>query len=219
MTRRLTPSALRRLNELIASGVPYGDAISQVHDYEQVRARAPAPPPSPPATLARAIAAIDASLEELLDLGVLVGSDAGCSAEEIAALESDTGRALPRAYLHFLSRVGKERTRLISHDHIAAELHRLRSMQARGEDFMRRHDLPLPPDAFFLMSRLGDCHHYVVCEGRGAIEACVWVAREDLDAPFMAHASIAAMVRSLADDALRAWRSGYFVDRPDGTRA
>jgi|GEM_PF-3200079 len=223
MARQLTQAALQRLNELIADGVSFKDAMAQVAAWEDARAVEkvpPAPPQRPTTTVAEATSGIDSILENLREVGVVPDEPGnGCSPDEIAALERDTKRTLPHAYKHLLARVGKARTRLISHNHIAAELHRLRDMQEKGVAFMSASGFELPADAFFFMSALGDAYHYIICDEPDAADALVWVAREDLDAPFVAYTSILDMVQDLSDRALRAWESGYFVHRPEGTQA
>lgn len=223
MGRQLTQKALKKLNELVASGVPFKDAMAQTAAWEEASVSvpsAPKPPIKPTTTLAEATERIDAILAELRDVGVVPDEPGnGCSPEEIAALERDTKRSLPYAYKHLLTHVGKARTRLISHDHIAFELHRLRTMQNKGAAFMARGGFEKPPNAFFLLSALGDAYHYMSCDDPDAVDAAIWVAREDLDAPFLAYPSILDLVQSLSDDAFRAWNSGYFKAHPQGTQA
>lgn len=225
MTRRLTKAALAQLNTLMAQGVAYEEALSQIADWEEV----PQPEdttykkevtPHPSTTQAQVIEAYDVLFHHMAKVGIVAQDPAlGCTREEIVALEQDTQRLLPFAYTAWLERVGKARTRMISHNHIAAELHRLRQMQVRGRKFMAQCGFELPPTAFFMLSCLGDCYHYVECDTPRGVDALVWVAREDLDAPFIAYKSIVDMVQNLAKDAQRAWDSGYFKHRPEGTQA
>lgn len=84
---------------------------------------------------------------------------------------------------------------------------------------MKQCGFTMPPLAFFMLSCLGDCYHYIECEPQNEVDAIVWVAREDLDAPFVAYGSILDMVQDFAKDAQRAWDSGYFKHHPNGTRA
>ena len=223
-TRRLTTDALRRLNELVAQGVPFGDAMKQVADYEVVPEPEPPGDPEPPARPTapwpEVRAALDAIFEELTNVGVLeAGAQTGCTPDEIDDLARDTDRRLPLAYRHVLARVGKVRTRFISHNHIAAELHELRRLQVAGDVYLRRKGITPDPDAFYMLACLGDAYHYVVCDVPDAVDAVVWVAHDGLDEPIAAYGSIVGMVRDLADDALRAWNSGYFAERPNGTTA
>ena len=91
MARQLTQAALQRLNELIADGVSFKDAMAQVAAWEDARAVEkvpPAPPQRPTTTVAEATSGIDSILENLREVGVVPDEPGnGCSPDEIAALE------------------------------------------------------------------------------------------------------------------------------------
>lgn len=132
--------------------------------------------------------------------------------------EDQAKATLPYAYVAFLRRFGGARCRLWSYNHHAVERSLLLSMQRSARALAKRLGHPIPDSGFAILGHLAA--HYFVLHGVGGVDEAVHLVSEDApeqSGPWFA--SVLGFVDMLASDAVEAWTSGYFQDRPEGTSA
>jgi SMI1 / KNR4 family (SUKH-1) len=172
--------------------------------------------------------AFDQVVTRMAASGVALSRDVrGCTDAEIAALEQRYGVLLPKSYRWFLATMGHASGRLFTSDHIAASYPHVFAITAdlrarlagyRPDD---RFDTPrpvgfqLPPDAFFIASRLASQWQFIRCND--GYESPVWMFRDGDWTVRQTHSSVTAWLQGWCEAAEAAIASGYFEQNPRGT--
>ncbi|TWU01097.1 SMI1/KNR4 family protein [Stieleria varia] len=144
----------------------------------------------------------------------------GCTDVEIVALESKYGVALPSTYRSYLTEMGHNSGRLLTHDHYAATYPHVLDMTAQCRE--DRNEFPecglpvLPPDALVIAGRLGEQFLMIRCSAPD--DSPVWCFNEHDDEVKESFRSVLDWLESLADEAKCAILGGYYDQFPNGTR-
>ncbi len=172
---------------------------------------------------------IDKFVEQLVADGVASDSELrGCSEAELEALESEYSVRLPRAYRHFLRRLGHTSGKLFTHDHLAVSIthvmkltRELREMALElVEDGDNEYGVELarvlPERSLVILGRLGEQFHAIDC---AAEEDAAVFHFDDCDFKVTpVSSSILEWMNIWRGEALDAIASGYFELLPGGTQ-
>jgi SMI1 / KNR4 family (SUKH-1) len=151
----------------------------------------------------------------------------GCTESEIAALEQRYAVRLPKSYRWFLATMGHASGRLFTSDHIAAgypyvfnitaDLRARLTGQMPDDPFdtPRPAGFQLPPDAFFIASRLAAQWQFIRCND--GEESPVWSVRDGDWTIRQTHPSVTAWLQGWCKAAEEAIATGYFEQNPRGT--
>lgn len=144
----------------------------------------------------------------------------GCTDVEIATLESKYGVTLPATYRSYLTVMGHNSGRLLTHDHYAATYAHVLDMTGQCRE--DRNEFPdcglpaLPPDALVIVGRLGEQFMMIRCNASN--DSPVWYFNEYGNEVKESYRSVLDWLESLADESQSAIRGGYYDRFPNGTR-
>jgi hypothetical protein len=149
----------------------------------------------------------------------------GCSASEIAALESQYELKLPHSYRRYLEVMGHNSGRLFKHDHLAVtysyvlkmtanELHRWTERNAADGSGPPK-EFEFPKDALLIAGRLGEQFEYIRCHGQD--DAPVWYLNNYSWQTKEWHPSVLDWLECWCEAAEDAIARGYFDKYPNGT--
>jgi len=172
---------------------------------------------------------IDRFVAQLAIDGIASAAEiSGCSEIELDALESKYAVRLPRAYRHFLRRLGHSSGKLFTHDHLAVSithvtrltqmLHESAAELAEEDDTQYGVELArvLPPGSLVIMGRLGEQFHAINCSSEE--DAAVFHFDDSDFKTTPVTGSILEWMHIWRTEALEAIASGYFELVPGGTQ-
>ncbi|GAA4464495.1 SMI1/KNR4 family protein [Novipirellula rosea] len=144
----------------------------------------------------------------------------GCTEAEIASLEAKYNVTLPATYRTYLTMMGHDSGRLLTHDHYAATYSHVLDMTTQCRE--DRDEFPdcglptLPPDALVIVGRLGEQFMMIRCSASD--DSPVWYFNEYDGEIKQSFGSVLDWLDSLADEAENAIANGYYKQFPNGTR-
>ncbi len=168
----------------------------------------------------------DRLLERMMRSKIVSDSQlAGCSTEEITALEDRYHLRLPSSYVWYLRTMGHNSGRLFTSDHMKVSYADVLTMredlhQKLASDRDRRYSAPpptfqLPSDALLIASRLGEQFEFINCNGEN--DSTVWYFNNWDWMIQPSHPSVLAWLECWTAEAEQAIADGYFDQYPKGT--
>jgi hypothetical protein len=126
------------------------------------------------------------------------GGIAGCSVDEIAALESRYGVRLPQSYKDVLAAIGRRADGFLDRDEFDFFQDQLLILTGKARDHA---DAPgFASNTFFIRGRYLEQFEFIVCEGGEDAPVYYWSA--DDDAPVEVFRSIRAWLEAICADEL-----------------
>lgn len=129
------------------------------------------------------------------------GGIAGCSAGEIAALESRYGIRLPRSYKDVLQAIGRRADGFLDREEFDFYQDQLLTLTERAIDIADDEGGPaFPSNVFFIRGRYLEQFEFILCEGGDDAPVHYW--NSDDDAPVEVFPSIRAWLEATCADEL-----------------
>jgi SMI1 / KNR4 family (SUKH-1) len=152
----------------------------------------------------------------------------GCTADEIASLESRYRLSLPKSYRRYLELMGHQSGRMFTSDHLAVFYKHVRDMTADfrvlrtglGHDryagnITAPENFQLPPDALLIAGRLDAAWQFIRCSD--VDDSPVWIFNEGDWNITQTNPSVVDWLNTWCGIAEDAIASGYFRENPAGT--
>ena len=143
----------------------------------------------------------------------------GCTDAEILAVETRYHVMLPQTYRTYLSLMGHQSGRLLTHDHYAASYNDVLTLTDSYGEHLRLDDdepfIELPHDAIIILGRLGEYFQVIRCSSPD--DSPVWCFNVGDATLTDAFPSVLDWLKSHATESERAIRAGYYKMFPHGT--
>lgn len=128
------------------------------------------------------------------------GGIAGCSVDEVAALESRYGIRLPQSYKDVLQAIGLRAGGFLDREEFDFYQDQLLTLTDRAIDVADEGAPAFPSNVFFIRGRYLEQFEFILCEGGDDAPVHYW--NRDDDAPVEAFPSIRAWLEAICADEL-----------------
>lgn len=128
------------------------------------------------------------------------GGIAGCSAGEIAALESRYGLRLPQSYKDVLGAIGQRADGFLDREEFDFYQDQLLSLTEKAIDLASDEGFELPANTFFIRGRYLEQLEFITCEGGEDAPVHYWSSGDDASAEVFP--SIRAWLEAICADEL-----------------
>lgn len=128
------------------------------------------------------------------------GGIAGCSIEEIAALESRYGIRLPQSYKDVLGAIGKRAEGLFDREEFDVYQDQLLRLTEKAIELASDEGFELPANTFFIRGRYGEQFEFIICDGGEDAPVHYWSSGDESAAEVFP--SIRAWLEAICADEL-----------------